>query len=275
MSHVTRGQVRRAGAAMCLLMCSLGATADEPNRLTQEEKNAGFKLLFDGKTFDGWTQRNDNWIVEDGAIYREKRGGKLVFVKKPLPDDFEFRFEWKVAPGTNSGIKYRDANFEYQILDNSSTPVELRNPRQAAASIYFGVAPCCDMTKEPGRWNMGRIVCKGSVIQHWLGGRKVVDLDFTDPAMKEYVDLLKFHGSDMDFRGGSLFFQDHGGAVWYRNLRLRQIPADEEINHESLTPMPIPAEAIPAWEAVIEKIRKSKAEKESAIRLPTKTNRGR
>jgi hypothetical protein len=244
---------------------TLSATCSQ--QLSEKERAEGFTLIFDGKTFDGWTQRDDNWVIEDGTICRAERGRSLVFVKEPLPDDFEFRFEWKVAPRANSGVKYRNASFEYQILDNSAKPAELLNPRQAAAAIYFGVAPCCDMTKELGQWNTGRIVCKGTVIQHWLNGRKVVDLDYTDPAMREYVDMLKFRGSDMDFRGGNLLLQDHGGAVWYRNLRLRKIPADENICHELLKPMPIPAEATPAWEAVIDNIRKKKTER--ATRKPS------
>ena len=155
-----------------LMLMTTPSLAAEPNQLSQEERSAGFTLIFDGKTFDGWTQRDGNWVVEDGAFYRAKCGRTLIFVKNRLPDDFEFRFDWKVSPGTNSGVKYRDANFEYQILDNSSKPVKLLNPRQAAGSIYFGVAPCCDRTRKPGQWNTGRIVCKGTVIQHWLGERK-------------------------------------------------------------------------------------------------------
>ena len=227
-----------------------------------KEKPPRFRSIFDGKTFAGWRNRG-NWTIEDGALCRAKKGGKLAYIGGALPADFELRFDWKVTARCNSGVKYRSGNFEYQILDTTGTPAKLVNPRRATASIYFGVAPCRDMARKPGQWNTGRIVCKGTVIQHWLNGRKVVDLDYTDPAMKEYVDLLKFHGSDMDFRGGGLCLQDHGGKVWYRSLRLRSIPAGEKVRHESLKPMPIPPETMEAWKATIEKVRKKKAEKKA------------
>ena len=74
------------------------------------------------RSFDGW-QQDGNWIIdEDGAFYRNERGGSLTYTKATVPDDFELRFEWKVSEGCNSGLYYRPAQYEYQVLDNIGSP---------------------------------------------------------------------------------------------------------------------------------------------------------
>jgi hypothetical protein len=199
-----------------------------------------FQVLFDGSDLDGW-KHSGNCKIEDGVITRSGRGGSLVYDAAPLPDDFELRFEWKVAEGSNSGVYYRPTQYEYQILDNDKHR-DGKNPRTSAASLYFCMAPSKDVTREPGQWNQGRIVCKGSVIQHWLNGVKVVDFDYKDPKWAFNVELLRQRGGNLDARGGKLSLQDHGDPVWYRQIRLREIPADEDIGHEDVTPATIPAE---------------------------------
>ncbi|MCG8511357.1 MAG: DUF1080 domain-containing protein, partial [Rhodospirillales bacterium] len=123
------------------LMVSLGAMtialADHHqkshNTLTKKEKDAGWKLLFDGETTDGWRgyrkeKLPDAWQVKDGALTLVGKGGDII--SKEAYADFVFKFEWKVAKNGNSGVFYRvdeslNAPFltgpEYQILDNNST----------------------------------------------------------------------------------------------------------------------------------------------------------
>lgn len=214
--------------------------AAEPNTLSTEEEQLGFQLLFNGKNLDGWKQ-SGNWTVKQGEITRTGRGGNLVFAKSKVPDDFELRFQWKVAPGSNSGIYYRPGQYEYQILDNKKH-ADGRNPRTSAASLYFCMAPSRDVTVKPGAWNSGRILCKGTVIQHWLNGQKVVDFDYTNSRWKDDVELLRLRGGDVNARGGDLFLQDHGDPVWYRSLRWRKVPADEKLVSENITPQELTPE---------------------------------
>ena len=201
-----------------------------------------FEPLFDGKTFSGWEHKG-NWVIEDGAFYRKAKGGPLTYTVKPVPDDFELRFEWKVSKGCNSGVYYRPAQYEYQVLDNVNSPYG-ENPRQAAASLFFCMAPSKDATRPLGEWNEGRVMCKGPVIQHWLNGEKVIDFDYTDPEWAEEVELLRIRGADLKARGGKLWLQDHGEDVWFRNLQLRTIPTDEPLARSEFTPMPIPPAAL-------------------------------
>ncbi|MHC4878388.1 MAG: 3-keto-disaccharide hydrolase [Planctomycetota bacterium] len=230
-------------------------SADEANALSKTEKQAGFELLFNGSTLDGWNQNKDkpNWVVKDGAITRTGRGGSLTYGVKKVPDDFELRFEWKVAKGSNSGVYYRPGQYEYQILDNG-VHRDGQNPRTSAASLYFCMAPSHDATAPVGAWNRGRIVCKDSVIQHWLNGQKVIDFDYSDPKWEFNVTMLKQRGADLKARGGSLFLQDHGDPVWYRSIRMRTIPADEEIEHTDVKPATIPADVLEAERQKLEGI---------------------
>ncbi|MCA9098385.1 MAG: DUF1080 domain-containing protein, partial [Planctomycetaceae bacterium] len=144
---------------VCLLSFWAGSNwglAGDPNTLSPAEQEANFVLLFNGRTLDGW-EHSGNWTVDNGVITREGKGGSLVFKNHPVPDDFELRFEWKVAPGSNSGVYYRPGQYEYQILDNAKH-ADGKNPRTSAASLYFCMAPSHDATKVPGKWNTGRIV---------------------------------------------------------------------------------------------------------------------
>jgi len=228
--------------AVMLLTIASSARADDPNVLTSEEQQAGFELLFNGRDLDGWEHKG-NWKVEDGVICREGRGGSLTCKVRPVPDDFELRFQWKVAEGSNSGIYYRPGQYEYQILDNAKH-ADGKNPRSSAASLYFCMPPSKDATRPVGEWNAGRIVCKGTVIQHWLNGEKVIDFDYADPKWAKEVELLRLRGADLTDRGAFLYFQDHGDPVWYRGIKLRALGRGDQLDRSPIWPASIPEETL-------------------------------
>lgn len=201
-----------------------------------------FETCFDGSSLEGW-KHSGNWIVEDNVVTRTGRGGSLVYVTRKIPDNFELRFEWKVAKGSNSGVYYRPGQYEYQILDND-VHADGKNPRTSAASLYFCMQPSEDATKPVGEWNQGRIVCKGSVVQHWLNGKKVIDFDYADPKWEFNVSLLKKRGGNLAARGAHLSLQDHGDPVSYRNIRMRSIPDSEDIGHSDVQPASISPEVL-------------------------------
>ena len=236
------------------------ASAGQPNQLSDKEKKAGFELLFNGQDFIGWKQ-SGNWIIQDKAISREDRGGSLTYVAKKVPDDFELRFQWKVGKGSNSGVYYRPGQYEYQILDNQ-VHRDGKNPRTSAASLYFCMAPSHDATKPVGQWNTGRIICQGTVIQHWLNGQKVVDFDYTDPKYAERVEMLRVRGADLTARGGYFYVQDHGDPVWYRNIKMRSLAANEKIDHSPVTPQTISTDVLRTEQKKLERFRKPKKAEE-------------
>lgn len=244
---------------ICFLFGSLALAADNPNRLTDEEKQAGFELLFSGEDFRGWEQKG-NWKIEDGVITRADKGGSLVYKAKKIPDDFELRFEWKVGPGSNSGVYYRPGQYEYQILDNTKH-ADGKNPRTSAASLYFCMAPSRDVTKPVGEWNTGRVVCKGTVVQHWLNGVKVIDFDYADPKYAKEVELLRRRGAEMGQRGAYLSLQDHGDPVWYRGFKLRTVGPDDKLDRTPVTPAAIPEAALKHEQEILQRIEKQRQKK--------------
>ncbi|MAS94224.1 MAG: glycosyl hydrolase [Verrucomicrobiales bacterium] len=220
-----------------------------------------FDTLFDGTSLEGWEQ-SGNWEIQtDGSLFRKEKGGSLVFAEYKVPDDFELRFEWRVGEGSNSGVYYRPTQYEYQILHNEGHS-NGTNPRTTAASLYFCMAPSEDVTKPVGEWNTARIVAKGSFIQHWLNGEKVVAFDYDDSRWEENVKLLQARGGDLSARGAFLSLQDHGDPVWFRNIRLREIPAEEEIDESSLTPALVPESEREAERKKVEAIRKKREAEE-------------
>ncbi|MDH3441567.1 MAG: FAD-dependent oxidoreductase, partial [Gammaproteobacteria bacterium] len=222
---------------------TLEATENAPTKLSAEEAAQGFVSLFDGKSFAGWEQQG-NWEIRQGAFARVRRGGSLTYTRALVPNDFELRFEWKVSKGCNSGVYYRPAQYEYQILDNVHSPYG-ENPRQAAGSLFFCMAPSKDATRPFGQWNSGRVKCKGTVIEHWVNGERVLSFDYTDPKWAEMVKLLKIRGADLTARGGRLWLQDHGQDVWFRKLRWREIPSEEQVAADpKFVPLPVTGEAL-------------------------------
>ena len=241
-------------------LVSLPVLAADPNALTEAEKEAGFELLFNGKDFSGWKQ-SGNWVLQDSAMFRSEKGGGISYSAKPIPDDFELRFQWKVGEKSNSGVYYRPGQYEYQILDNK-LHADGKNPRTSAASLYFCMAPSRDATKPVGQWNTGRVICKGSVIQHWLNGEKVIGFDYTEPKYAANVEMLILRGAVLTDRGANLSMQDHGDPVWYRGIKLRTLGSDDKLDRTPVIPEPIAKDILEAEQAKLKGIverRKAKA----------------
>lgn len=214
--------------------------AAEPNTLTAAEKSAGWKLLFDGKTLDGWrgykTEAvNPGWKVQDGAIaLTVAKAGDLV--TKGEFADFEFSFEWKIVEAGNSGVIYRaglgdSAPYrtgpEYQVLDNQKA-ADNKKANHLAGSLYdLGEAPPKDVTKPVGQWNEGKIVVRGWHIEHWLNGVKLVDQDLSTAKGKADLAESKFKGAGWEkfasLSRGHIALQEHGNPVYFRSLKIREL----------------------------------------------------
>lgn len=241
------------------VIASSQLTAADPNALTAEEQSAGFQSIFNGKDFKGWKQAG-NWAIVDGAITRKSGGGGISYVATKIPDDFELRFEWKVGKGSNSGVYYRPGQYEYQILDNK-VHADGKNPRTSAASLYFCMAPSRDATKPVGIWNTGKVICKGTVVQHWLNGEKVIDFDYADETWKWNVELLRLRGANLAARGANLHLQDHGDPVWYRGMKLRTLGKGDKLNRSKVVPAKIPEAILKAEAKKLEGILKRRQPK--------------
>ena len=117
------------------------------NELSESEREAGWRLLFDGRSLDGWRGYNRHdlpggWAAEDGLLTRVGPGGDII--TKDEFSDFELSIEWRVGPGGNSGIFYRAVEGqewvyhsapEMQVLDDERHR-DGRAPVTSAGSNY-------------------------------------------------------------------------------------------------------------------------------------------
>jgi type 1 glutamine amidotransferase len=211
-----------------------------PNELTRSERLQHFQLLFDGRTTAGWRGfkkqafPDSGWEVADGALHAKAHGGGGDIVTLAEFGDFDLRFDWKVAAGSNSGVMYRtgeeaDAPYmtapEYQVLDDAKHE-DGKEPKTSAAALY-GLYACQNKVLKPvGQWNEGRIVVAGNHVEHWLNGVKVLSAEFGSDDWKQRVAASKFAAWPLfaTKAKGHIDLQDHGDEVWYSSIRIRELP---------------------------------------------------
>ncbi|HIF31127.1 MAG: DUF1080 domain-containing protein [Pirellulaceae bacterium] len=202
--------------------------------------NAQTIALFDGKTLNGWVTAQGEpvtkgWQVEDGAIKLDRsmgRGGN-IFTDRQY-GHFILDFEWKIAKGGNSGIKYKVKKFdgrilgcEYQIIDDEGARSVNKN---STASLYDVYAPREKHVRPVGEFNQSRIVVCGSSIQHWLNGHLVLTAHVGSDEWYAKKEKSKFN----DVKGfgentfGTIMLTDHNSDVWYRNMYLTSIQPKEQ-----------------------------------------------
>ncbi|MEO7456772.1 MAG: DUF1080 domain-containing protein [Gemmatimonadaceae bacterium] len=217
--------------------------------------HGAWRSLFDGKTLKGWrglgydSVPSAHWKVVDGAIMKvasgsiakmpdgqPAAGGDLMTIDAFT--DFELEFQWKVVPGSNSGVKYnvseaismKSANhaalgFEYQVLDDSLNE-DNKVPSHRAGSLYDMIPPSSAKALKPvGSWNTSRIVLTGNHGEHWLNGKRIVSYDLGTPRMDSLLAASKYRSiaGFADRRPGHIVLQDHGDAAYYRAIRIREI----------------------------------------------------
>ena len=214
------------------------AAEPKPNMLSAKEKSSGWKLLFDGKSLDGWRGYKTEaigagWKVEDGALVLDgAKAGDLV--TKDEFADFELTFEWKISEGGNSGVIYRSGfgdnapyrtGPEYQVLDNEkATDNKLGN--HLAGSLYdMGPAAPRDLPKPLGQWNHSKLIVKGWKVEHWLNGKQIVAADLASPEGKKLIAASKFKDwpKFASLSKGHIALQDHGHLVSYRSIKIREL----------------------------------------------------
>ncbi len=196
--------------------------------LSPAADEAGWISLFNGTDLTGWTHQNGGepkgWDVQDGAIHRAEGGGNLHTTETFL--NFELEFEWKVARGVNSGLKYRfhdGVGPEYQVLDDANATQETK-PLGQAAALYVIKEATGKKLKPTGEWNQARIVARGNHLEHWLNGVKVVEIEIGTEEWKTRKGASKFKGREgFGTFEGPIHLQDHGGEAWFRNLRIRRL----------------------------------------------------
>ncbi len=226
------------------------------NTLSEAEQAAGWILLFDGETLDGWRGigRDDipggHWQVENGTIRKipsgevplqadgqPVQGGDIMTERTFL--NFELFLEWKISPAGNSGIKYNVSEemsianaprtaalgFEYQILDDARHPDAQNGENRTAGALYDLIPPAGKLLKPVGGFNTARIIFHNGHGEHWLNATKVIEYELDSDRFRMLLRSSKYRGIPgfADIRRGHIVLQDHTDEVWYRNIKIREI----------------------------------------------------
>ena len=228
----------------CLIVIGVSCQSEvqENNTLSKTEKAEGWELLFDGQTTNGWRffkgGKIEGWKVKDGILCNSgvgsDHGGDIITTEKFK--DFELYLEWKVDPLSNSGVFYRvqeldsiraiyESAPEYQISDGTNDVNPNTLASQLTGSNYAMNRPINAITKPLDEWNTTRIIIKGSHVEHWLNGTKVVEYELGSEDWLRRKEASKwktrpYYGIAEE---GHIGLQDHGGLTCFRNIKIKRL----------------------------------------------------
>jgi hypothetical protein len=222
-----------------------------PNTLTDTEKKNGVKLLWDGKTSNGWRGAyktsfpDKGWQISDGVLSVLKsegaestNGGDIVTTDEF--GAFELQFEFRLTEGANSGVKYfvteseqnkgSAIGLEYQVLDDEKHPDAKQGTagNRTIASLYDLIPSIKNpqAKKKIGDWNRGMVrVYPDNRVEHFLNGYKVVEYQRGGQMYRALVARSKYAvwPNFGEAAKGRILLQDHGDKVDYRSIKIRNL----------------------------------------------------
>lgn len=238
--------------SLLAILFSAGCCFSQDNTLTAKEKNDGWKLLFDGKTTNGWHSYGKQtatkaWSVKDGTFYLDAEalkgldkdaGGDLVTNEEY--ENFDLKLDWKIGVKGNSGVifyihedaaKYPDTyetGMEMQVLDNG-TPIKLGHTdaklyTHRAGDLYDLLASK-EADHPQGEWNHAEIISKNGKLDFYLNGVHTLSTTMWNDYWRKMIAISKF--KDMQgfgtFKKGKISLQDHNEDVWFKNIRIKRL----------------------------------------------------
>lgn len=217
------------------------------NTLTEREAKEGWKLLWDGKTTNGWrgakltTFPTGGWVIKEGILSTLEAGGAesagagdIVTVDKYK--NFELIVDFNYNKGANSGIKYlvntelnkgpgSAIGCEYQIIDDKENPDAKQgiDANRSIAALYDLIAPLPKRDNGVGQWNRAIIIVNGNHVEHWLNGQKTVEYERGNDAWRAIVAKSKFKiwPKFGEAAEGNILLQEHGNAVSFKNVKIK------------------------------------------------------
>lgn len=229
-----------AALALAVSITSTGCSQNSPaamNTLSAADQQAGWRLLFDGKSMDAWRGYKqetvpEGWKVVDGTITKEVGTGDIV--TRDQFGDFELELEWRLGREGNAGIFYRGTEEydhiywtapEYQLLDDATAPNG--ESRLTSAGADYGLYPSPAGILHPAnQWNSARIVVRGNHVEHWMNGQKLLEYELEGPDWLAKVKASKFSewpNYGKTARGYIAIQGDHDGTLSLRNIRIREL----------------------------------------------------
>jgi hypothetical protein len=244
-----------------LKITEVAAPKSAANTLTDAEKAAGWRLLWDGKTSEGWRSAKSDkfpphgWSMKGGVLTvhdnkgEESAGGGDIITTKRYAD-FELVADFKLTPGANSGIKiFVQPNLspvdkvtgkptgvgsaigtEFQILDDArhEDANKGRDGNRKLGSLYdLMPAPTNKVVAPIGEWNHARILSQGKHVEFWLNGQKTVEFERGSEAFRKLVAESKYKNIPEfgEWADGHILLQEHGNEVSFQNVKIRELSA--------------------------------------------------
>lgn len=220
-----------------------------PNTISPREAKAGWRLLWDGSTVEGWRGAKldafpaKGWTIEDGILKVLKNdggestnGGDIVTTRKYK--NFVLKVDFKITEGANSGIKYFvDADLnkgagsaigcEYQILDDDKHPdAKLGvSGNRTVGSLYDLIPASKDKPFKKQDFNTAMIIVKGNAVEHWMNNQKIIEYTRNNQMWNALVDYSKYKDwpNFGNAEEGLILLQDHGDEVWFKNIKIKEL----------------------------------------------------
>ena len=222
------------------------STKSDTTQTANMAEEDGWVSLFDGSTTKGWHSYgkdsvNSSWKVVDGALYLDttktngKRDGGDIITDQEY-ENYHLALDWKVAEGANSGIIFNvhedaakypntyNTGPEMQVLDNERHP-DAKIPKHRAGDLYDLISSSQETVKPAGEWNHAEVKVQNGKLDLYLNGTNVVSTTMWDDNWKKMVAGSKFKSMPDfgTFKKGHIALQDHGNAVWYKDIKIKQL----------------------------------------------------
>lgn len=254
--HTIGSDTTKEGAQVRWRNLRITDLTPKDNSISRAEKDAGWRLLWDGKSTHGWRGAklnsfpNKGWEIKDGVLSVLPSGGAEAasggdIVTNERYGQFELTLDFKITEGANSGIKYfcqpnldpitgtgakaasgSAIGLEFQILDDEKHPdAKLgREGNRTVSSLYDLLT--ASTSKHPnaiGDWNHARVVVRGAHVEHWLNYRKVLEYERGSEAFRALVAQSKYKTIPGfgEWPDGHILLQDHGDRVSFKNIKIR------------------------------------------------------
>ena len=219
------------------------------NTISEREAKEGWKLLFDGKTTNGWRGAKldkfpaKGWVVENGILKvlagnggESTNGGDIVTTRTYR--NFILKVDFKITKGANSGIKYfvdpsmnkgagSAIGCEFQILDDLRHPdakLGVKGNRKLG-SLYDLIPAPANKPFDINQFNTAMIVVRGNHVEHWLNGVKLLEYERNNQEWNALVAYSKYkHWPNFgNFTDANILLQDHGNEVWFKNVKILEL----------------------------------------------------